>query len=435
MKQRSVFAVHVYWVLTLLAWLAPGAAYAAPTDAGVLPAASVQAPASAAPPEVGAPTVSASTVAPQAVSPPDGPRTTATCVEHVPEGKTRPTLSEAFPSRGLSGHVALLRLTVTHGKGERVLTDTFNLQRDSSGARALRQSGFEFPLGASPAAPRVKRTERETDATTTIEIPVIPLPKEPGRHELTLPPLPLAMARASGEVLTLCSSSHPITVDDPTANHPNASPKDNAGPLRQQELWVGLRNVVYGALVGLGLALLIALLVVWWRKRPKPVIPPPPPRPPWERALEALHDIRHADLVAQGRLTAHLERVNHVLREYLGERYGFDGLESTTEEVLASLQRSSLPAPLFVETETMLRESDLVKFADAKPTEVQCTQALDGVESIVRRTMRQDAGTDQSPSPPARIADSAQPPTGEATPASVRRDALPPGATGDEPKE
>ena len=156
MKQRSVFAVHVYWV-SLLAWLAPGAAYAATTDAGVLPAASVQAPASAAPPEVGAPTVSAPTVAPQAVSPPDGPRTTATCVEHVPEGKTRPTLSEAFPSRGLSGHVALLRLTVTHGKGERVLTDTFNLQRDSSGARALRQSGRldrgPRPLVARPGGP------------------------------------------------------------------------------------------------------------------------------------------------------------------------------------------------------------------------------------------------------------------------------------------
>src|SRR5690606_41714814 len=64
---------------------------------------------------------------------------------------------------------------------------------------------------------------------------VVLLPSELGRQSLTLPPLPIAMARASGEVITVCTSEHSIAVDDPTANTPNAEPKPNPAPSRQTE--------------------------------------------------------------------------------------------------------------------------------------------------------------------------------------------------------
>lgn len=388
------------------------------------------------PPDAAAPpaslSLSATGTAP-ASPPPDTPVRQAvpsnTCVEHVPAGKARPTMTESFPKRGLSGHAARLSLTVIHGKGERVLADAFDLQRDSTGARALRSAGFEFPTAGSPAAPRVTRVERDSDAATTVDIVVIPLPKTVGRQELVLPPLPVAMARASGEVMTLCSSVHSITVEDPTANHPNATPKANPSPLRQRELWVTMRNLAYGTLIGLGVALLLALLVAWWRRRPKALPPPPPPRPPWETALEALHDIRHADLVRQGRLTTHLERVNHVLREYLGGRYGFDGLESTTEEVLSALRHSPLPPSLLAQTERMLRESDLVKFADATPSETQCVEALDGTEALVRSTMRDERRPVEQP-----LTNSAQPSASPPATAPVVEPHSAPGR-GEEPKE
>jgi hypothetical protein len=278
-----------------------------------------------------------------------------------------------------------------------VIADAFELQRESDGAKALRQAGFEFPSTKGPGAPRVTRTERDADAVTVVELSVVALPRKPGPEATSLPPLPIAIARASGEVMTVCTSAHATTITDPTANVPNATPKRHPGGERQRELWVGLRNVTYGALLGLTIAAAIYSLARWLRRRPKPLPPPPPARPAWEIALTALTEIRYADLVRQGLFTLHLERVNHVLRQYLGGRYGFDGLESTTEEVLTALQASDLPSPLFSQVEHMLRESDLVKFAKLVPTETDCRTVLEDVEGIVRKTMHVDV----APSPAA----------------------------------
>lgn len=390
----------------------PSAALAEPrATAGMTPSAAPTVTASAAPgitASAGAfvpspPTPAAS--APSAVSPPPEP-TWSTCKENVPSGKTRPEVVEQFPSQVIAGHAAVLEVTLTHGKGERVLADAFELQRDSDGAKALRQSGFEFPATTGPGAPRVERTEHDGDAVTVVKLAVVALPKEPGPHPLTLPPLPIAVARASGEVLTLCTTPHAVTVTDPTANVPHAVPKRHPGGERQRELWVGLRNVTYGALIGLALAGVIALIVRWFSRRPKVLPPPPPPRPAWEVALEALADLRYSDLLQRGQFTSHLERVNHVLRQYLGGRFGFDGLESTTEEVLVALRSSSLPSELRAQTERMLRDSDLVKFAKLVPTEAQCSSALDEVEGLVRKTMHREPETllgDDKPTGPVSL--------------------------------
>ena len=61
--------------------------------------------------------------------------------------------------------------------------------------------------------------------------------------------------------------------------------------------------------------------------------PPPPPRPPWEVAFEELDAVRHAGLVDEGRYAEHFDRVCDAVRKYLGGRYGFDGLETTTDEM------------------------------------------------------------------------------------------------------
>lgn len=371
------------WTAVFVPLASAAPLWAAPTS----PSVAATAPEVSPPPANSPPSVAAQ---PTNVPPPEP--VWSTCRESVPPGKTPPALTEEFPAQVPAGHAATLKVTLTHGKGERVLADAFELQRDSEGAKALRQSGFEFPAASSPARPRVTRTEGATEVTTVVEIAVLPLPKQSGATPATLPPLPIAVARASGEVMTLCTSPHAITITDPTANVPNAEPRRHPGGERQEELWVGLRNVTYGALLGMALAALGYLVVRWFQKRPRALPPPPPPRPAWEVALTAIADLRQSDLLASGKFTSHLERVNHVLRQYLGGRFGFDGLESTTEEVLVSLRASSLPTALFAQTEHMLRESDLVKFAKIVPTEAQCRTALDEVEGLVRRTMHADAG-------------------------------------------
>ncbi|HEX2880880.1 MAG TPA: hypothetical protein VHO25_15215, partial [Polyangiaceae bacterium] len=96
MKPSLIFAIGLY----------AHAAVAAPTAA---PSASAAPTASAAPSAVSA-APSSVPLAPAAPEP--------TCVEHIPEGKSRPPLTEQFPSKGVSGFTTWLEVTLEHAKGE-----------------------------------------------------------------------------------------------------------------------------------------------------------------------------------------------------------------------------------------------------------------------------------------------------------------------------
>jgi len=309
---------------------------------------------------------------------------TSTCVERIPEGKLRPKLSETFPSRGKSGHAATLSVKVTHLKGEEVLPGGFRVA-DGEGLDALKAAYLALPDPQGPAGPVITRGAEGTE--TEVKLSVVPLPPKPGRHELILPPLPISIARASGQVVTVCTQPHTITIEDPIANTPNPEPKPNPPPRRQLEDWELLRRLVYGGLVAVVVGVLAAWLFTRWRRRPRPLPPPPPPRPAWEVALEELHDIRHAGLIRQQRFSEHFDRVSDTIRQYLGNRFGFDGLESTTREALAVLDGVTPAVEPMDKVRAFLRQADLVKFAQLTPTEEECELALSRGEEIVHSTM------------------------------------------------
>jgi len=297
---------------------------------------------------------------------------------------------DTFPERGTSGFAATLQIVVTHGKGETVLPRGLELQSDGDAARALKAAGFAIPdqdAGAGAVLTSVDVDAQSGRRKTTLDLPLVALPSEPGRHALVLPPLPVSIARASSDVVTLCTKAHPILVEDPTASTPNARPKPNPPPRVQREEWTALERGLSWAAIGVIVGLVVAWLVTRWLRRPKPVAPPTPPRPPWEVAFERLDEARHAGLLETSRFSEFFDRVNDAVREYLGARFGFDGMESTTDETLASLRRVphfEIPMP---EITVFLHDCDLVKFADVTPTLEECERVLGEAERMVRATM------------------------------------------------
>jgi hypothetical protein len=283
--------------------------------------------------------------------------------------------------------VATLYVVVVHGRGETVLPRGLELQSDSEGARALKAAGFVVPEQDAGSGARLSTGDSTEKRQTTLELPLLVLPEKPGRHTLTLPALPISVARASGDVVTLCTARHPIVVDDPIASTPNAEPKVNPPPRNQREDWDALRRALRWGLIGVSLGLVLAGFLWMWSKRPRRVVPPPPPRPPWEVAFERLDEVRHAGLLDTHRYADFFDRVNDTIRQYLGARFGFDGLESTTDETLAALRRLpyfGLPMP---EVAGFLQQCDLVKFADLTPSPEECQRALAEAEKMVRATM------------------------------------------------
>jgi len=328
-----------------------------------------------------------------------------TCVERLPEGKSRPQLREEISGRGTSGHAHRLRLVIEHGPGETVLPGGFQLQAGGSELKALENSHFFVPDPNGSAAPRIDRKSGGNASQTTVDLWLVPLPDKPGRQELTLPPLPIAIARASGELMTLCTAPHPVVVEDPIANDPNAKPKANPPGRPQIEEWTTAKYVTIAAAIALLVGALLAILIGVWRKRPKVAPPPPPQRPPWEAAMEGLYDLRHSGLLADLRFAEFYDRGTDIVRRYLGERYGYDGLESTTREALAALRNVGLPLEVWVKIQEFMQDADLVKFAKQAPTEAECLGLLDRAEYLVSSTV---------PSEPLPKAPVAQPETEEA---------------------
>lgn len=340
-----------------------------------------------------------------APSPPSVGGDTYGCVESVPEGAQRPAVRDTFPERGTSGWAATLSVTVQHGKGERVLPSGLDLSSAAEAKELLLRAGFRVPDQKGGAGARLWSEPDDPGrehATTHLELPLVPLPKSPGRNTMTLPPLPVAVARANGEIATVCTQRHVIVVEDPIANTPDAAPRDNPPPLTQREEWTALKRALLWGSLGIVVGALIALLV--WRrmKQPKPAPPPPPPRPPWEVALEELDEVRHAGLLEARRYSEYFDRTSDALRRYLGARFGFDGLESTTDEILSALEKQGgglvrlaesdagahpLPGVSLDHIARFLRDCDLVKFANLTPTPEQCATAITTGEGIVRGTM------------------------------------------------
>ncbi len=376
-------------------------AHAAPPPASTD---NVSAPASPAPLPTGSPGAdSPGASSPGANSNGPAAKPPAQCVEHLPSGRARPKVVETFPARGLAGYAAELVVEVEHLRGERLLPGGLHLEAQSDEARQLEQAHFVLPHAASAAAPRLESQETEGGTRSKLVLPLVPLPSDPGRRELVLPSLPIAMARASGEVFILCTAPHTITIEDPIANEPSPEPRANPAARRQLEVWQTAKDVLLFGSLALASGALFAWLFSRFRKRPRRGPPPPPPRPPWEVAEESLRDIESSALIRAGRFDEHFDRVSQTIRRYLGDRYGFDGLESTSREALRVLAAITPDVPELASIRHFLQHADLVKFARLTPSEDECRDYLLRARHIVTRTVPHAAP------PPAEVA-SAEPP-------------------------
>ena len=331
-----------------------------------------------------------------AQSPPNAPPSTArpTCVERLGDGATRPKIEASFPEEAQSGHLARLELTIRHGQGETVLPGGFRAPSGSDTQRHLQAAGFGL---AEPASgEEVKRTtERDGEgAVTRVSIPFVLLPERAGTLALTLPSLPIAMSRASGESMTVCTEPHTITAIDPVASEPVPLPHANPPPRRQWEDWPAARWIAAGIAIGALLALVFARWLRGALAR-RALAPKGPPPPPWDIALAEL-----ATLAASPALLPDAEpasraalfaKTSDVVRRYLGDRYGFealgfDGLETTTDEMLALLRRVDPPVGELPLVAQFLSDCDLVKFARVEPSAEACIEALVRARRIVEGT-------------------------------------------------
>ena len=329
---------------------------------------------------------------------PNKGRVWASCVEHIPKGGQRPELRSEFPERGTSGYEARLVVTITHGLGETVLrSDT--RERSYEAVQALKKAGFVIPHPDGGSLQKIVPHEDEQEGSTritTLSLPFLTLPEDPGQHELELPPIPIAVSRANGEVMTLCTKPHLILIDDPIAEQTDPQVRPNPPPRAQREEWLFAKQMAWALLAVFALTSILTLLIMRYRARPKQV-PEKPKILPWVAALARLEELKRSPLLADERHDEYVDSVSDVVREYLGSRYGFDGLECTTSEMRRMLKRVHPSPPQLDQIAEFLDDTDIVKFAKVSARHEDCEEVLGRANAIVRFTMPADASATPDP--------------------------------------
>lgn len=264
--------------------------------------------------------------------------------------------------------------------------------RHAPGAVALLPDRLELPpaLGERRA---VRRHLRRSEGALEVDVYTVELvPFTAGLIEI--PPLSLAVGStvaASEPMLVKVASS----LDEAAQVAAGSTRAENLDVLEQLAAGdappVGLTVFdprplyVLAAIVGLALAVALARR---WSTRPKPSQEPPaPPSPPaHEVALAAFGALEGRGYLEKGAFNPYFTELSLALRRYLGDRYGFDALERTVDELLERLERTSTPGLDRRQLAALLFEAEQVKFAKFQPEPAEAQAALSLARSMVEQT-------------------------------------------------
>lgn len=313
--------------------------------------------------------------APDVAAPPDAPATpdvepaSATSpLSQIPEDR-RPTIKSWVEGdeKVALGHTVTYRVQIRRKRGDKI-----HLPADT---------GF----GGLELTSKDLRTAPTDDGWVLDDYTMELLALTPG--EDTIPALTFGGVLESGEVVKLSTAPTPVTVTDPTRGAESDEPRDIAPVVDVYQddytlLWV------LGALAVIALvALLVRYLVKNWdRFHPRGPLAPPPPRPPEQVALEKLDDLRDGGLPGSGAKKVWYIDLSEIMREYVGNRYGFDGLESTTEEIVRVMRGKKTAGLTQAELFSFLNDCDMVKFAKYETDEREDQENLEEAYRIVRVT-------------------------------------------------
>ena len=210
---------------------------------------------------------------------------------------------------------------------------------------------------------------------------------EPGRRELE--GVELRVVTKAGIVGTVDTERLAIEVRSLIANEPDAKLKPETQPVAVMQDDYTLPYIAGGLAAAALIALITWLTARYLARRVRPAPPPPPPRPPWEIAAMKLADLRRRKprMIEEGRAAQFVDEVSDVVREYLGGRFGFDGLETTTDEMLMLLRARQCNTGLWQEIAAYLGRCDLVKFAKVEPDQDEADLVFAKAQDIVQFSM------------------------------------------------
>jgi hypothetical protein len=131
----------------------------------------------------------------------------------------------------------------------------------------------------------------------------------------------------------------------------------------------------------LGILLIVSVLFWWYKRRHKGKPPVIPQVPPHIRAKKEIKELDAQRLFEKGHAKRFYFRFSEILRRYLGSLRGFPAVELTIEEIARSIDREQDRNLL-----ALLRQADLVKFADRVPAPARKEEDVKTALSYIQET-------------------------------------------------
>jgi len=206
--------------------------------------------------------------------------------------------------------------------------------------------------------------------------------------EYVTPPLEVTLRDSAGQLQTLAVVPLTFTVTSVLTDTENAELRDLKP---QADLPFDWQLVGYVALGVLAAAALALGAYLFSRRLRRPAPSPQPTlvmdnRPPEEIAYAELERIERLKLLDIGELKQHYSLSADCLRRYVGCLYDVPALDRTTDELARLLRRQRRDPAIARQALDILEESDLVKFAKARPPLEQARSLTGRVRAFVDRT-------------------------------------------------
>ncbi len=170
-----------------------------------------------------------------------------------------------------------------------------------------------------------------------------------------------------------------------------ASVKDIKAPFEEPFNW---KEYIPHVLIGLGsiwAIILIVYLIYRFTKKKKPAAPPPGPKEaPHLIALRNLELIKQNKLWQEGKIKEYYTGITDVLRVYIEGRFNIHAMELTSDEIMSVMKSQVIDALSREKLQQILALADYVKFAKAKPIDVENELAWNNAVDFVKGTLREE---------------------------------------------
>lgn len=163
-----------------------------------------------------------------------------------------------------------------------------------------------------------------------------------------------------------------------------------------------VREILPWVLLTAALGLMVWFIVYYIKKkrRNEPVLARAlPVEAPDIIALRELEQLKAEKIWQQGRVKEYYSRLSDIIRTYLEKRYNIMALEQTSYEILLAVQDYTGKDSNYNLLKTLLRLSDLVKFAKAEPEPEENMNQLENAILFVRNTRPQPVSDTGEPDP------------------------------------